>query len=628
VVATGLLVTGGCAKYNTFYNAQKAFADAERAREDALEKGEDVERATTAQKQNYQRAIAKAQKILDEYPGHSLTDDALFVQGKAYHRLGSYRMAIRKLDLLFVNFPQSPFTEEGLYVQAVNYLMLGDAERSQDLLDTLERQFPESRFQSEALRASGDSAYALRDWEEAVAAFRLFLDRHPDAEDWDDSSQRLAESLWELDRFDEAIPVLERIIAGSALADRVFRARLLLARCLVRTGDQARVEAMLPELKTEAEIYSKQGDVVLVEAENLIAREDVGSAQAMLENMPAEQLSRDVKPVRADMLGYSYLSGGSLEIEDLEKARDYFQEAIPGGELLEDPDGTRLLLDTIRDYLAAAGQLPDAQPDRAARLRLSQANALLFGFDRPRAAFELYAAVAADTAADSTVASRALYGAMLVQDQYLGHPDSASIYRDELKARYPGSPQAYQVSAGVDADLLEFLLAQEEAAMRAAGRDSALAAAGGELAAAMDGGGALGLRRQLVYLQRRPNLRYSPPAAAVEALELRRRDLAQARQDVRNAVTPQAAPAETLGFREPPARSVPPGSVQGAPVDSLSSRSIVPAPADSLVPPAIVPAPADSQTVPRTAPAPVDSASVEREPTEPPQKEKPKRWDL
>ena len=88
-------------------------------------------------KQDYQQAIKKAQKILDEYPGHSLTDDALFLQGKSYQRIASYRMSIRKLDLLFTNFPQTPYLEESIFLQAVNYLMLGDAGRSQDLLDRL-----------------------------------------------------------------------------------------------------------------------------------------------------------------------------------------------------------------------------------------------------------------------------------------------------------------------------------------------------------------------------------------------------------------------------------------------------------------------------------------------------------
>jgi len=607
MLAVGALGAAGCAKYNTFYNAEKAFAEAERAREEALKAGEDPGRAATAQKQNYQRAIAKAQKLLDEYPGHSLTDDALFLQGKAYNRLASYRMSIRQLDLMFANFPQTPFLEEGVFLQAVNYLMLGDAGHSQDLLDRLERQFPDSRFQSEALRASGDNAYALRNWEDAVAAYERFLTRYPKAQDWDSSSQRLAEALWELERYAEAIPVLERIVDESPLADRVFRARLLLARCLVRTGEQAEVEGMLPGLKTEAEIYGKPGEVALVEAENLAARGDVAAALALLEGLAEDQLSREVKPLRADMIARFYLAQPGLETTNLEKARDSFQQAVGGGELIEEPEDSRILLDTIKEYLAADSQLPDAQPDRAARLRLLQANALLFGFERPRAAFELYAAVAADTAAASTVAPRALYGAMLVQDAYLENPDSAAVFRDQLAARYPDSPQAYQATAGADADLLAFLLAQEEAALRVVRRDSLAGESGGDLAFPPPQSIDSGLRRRQVYLQRRPPVIYPPPETALAALDQRRAaDLARTPEDRGVAVPLAAATGETLSFDQSDVRPMVADSVASAFGDTTAASA---APADTIAP----------------APAPVDTVAP---PPPEPKKEKPRQWDF
>jgi len=159
----------------------------------------------------------------------------------------------------------------------------------------------------------------------------------------------------------------------------------------------------------------------------------------LLEDLPEEWLTREVKPRWADLLGYAYLASDELDIETLEKARDYFQQTTGGSQLLEDPDRTQRLFSTIRDYLAATNQLPDAQPDRAARLRLTQANALLFGFDRPDQAYDLFVQVAADTAADTTLVPRALYGAMLLQETHFGQPDSAAHYAQLLQDGYPDS---------------------------------------------------------------------------------------------------------------------------------------------------------------------------------------------
>lgn len=527
VAVLGLLVllAAGCAKYNTYYNAKSAFDDAEYAREEAIKNGTDAATASRGQRQKYMIAVDKAKKLLRDYPGHGLTDDALFLLGKSYQRMASYRESIRRLEQLFINFPSTEYLEEATFLQAVNYLALGNAARSQEYLDRLATQFPESEFQSEALRSSGDNAYALEDWEDAVNAYTRFLDRFPDAEDWDDSTLRLGEALWELERYDEASQILQGVVERSSMADRVFRARLLDAQCRVRLGQFDQVDDLVGEIKSEAQIYEQTGDVTLVEARNLMAQGDREGGMALLQGMPEEQLSRDVKPVRADLLGYAFLEQGELE-----EARDQFQQAVGGGDLLDDPDGTRLLLDTIKDFLAAEGQLPDAAPDRAASLRLVKANALLFGFERPQEALELYAAVAADTAADSTVAPRALYGAMLVHEHWLEQPDSARTYRDELQQRFPASAHTYQAEAGASADLLAYLLQRDEARLAEARADSSLDTT------ELGGGpgrlqpGDTGLRRRLVYLQRRPHLAYPPPEAALLALERERRERAAANE--------------------------------------------------------------------------------------------------
>ena len=213
LAAVGLLMMGGCSpRWNTLYNANQAFKRAEQARDEAIREGRDVAQAVQSQRQNYMQAVEKAQKALDMFPGHSASDEALFLQGKSHHRLASYRMSIRQFDLLFTNFPRTKFMEESLFLQAINYLMINDAARSQTMLDLLERQFPDSRFQADALRASGDNAFALQDWEGAALVLTRYLERYPRAEGWDLGSLQLAEALWELDRCGEVGPVLQRVI--------------------------------------------------------------------------------------------------------------------------------------------------------------------------------------------------------------------------------------------------------------------------------------------------------------------------------------------------------------------------------------------------------------------------------
>jgi len=528
-----ILFLVGCAKYNTFYNAKRSFDSAENIRDEAIRKHQDPPKPAGTQKGDYDNAIRKAQKILDEYPGHGLTDDALFLQAKSYYRLESYRMSIRKFDLLFTNFPQTPYLEEALYLTAMDYLLIGALDRSQEYLDRLAKVYPESKYQAETRKVSGDNSFLMEDWATAAENYRGYLELDADIEERDRIGLKLAECYWEMEDYVSAAEVLLEVSDNTSSADLGFRAKLLRARVHVRMGDFEVADLLLRELRDLASIYASQGEVLLVEAESLVAQGKGDEASPLLESMPTEWETPIVKARAADLLGYLYLDRG-----DWEEARTKFQTALLKRDELEDADRTRRLNDYLRDYLAADAALPDAQSDRVPGLKLLQANAMLFGFGHPAVAADLYMQAAADTAADSTVAARALFGAYLTYDQYLDKPDSASIFAAELEERYPESPQAFEVQSGHRSNLLGYLLAMQEVQQqdRFANLSEEERAA---LEEESDFSGSLaedihslpGIRRRMVFLSRRPNILFEPPERAVEAAQLRQaRNLEEAVQ--------------------------------------------------------------------------------------------------
>ena len=531
-----LLVLAGCAKYNTFYNARRAFDDAEHVREEAIKNHQDPPEPAGAQLQDYQEAIHKAQKILDDYPGHSLTDDALFLQAKAHNRLSSFRQSIKKLDLLFLNFPASEYMEEAIYIQALNYLMIGAVDRSQEFLDQLAREYPDSKFQSETLKVSGDNAYALEDWEGAARSYELYLQEHRQDANADRIGVKLAECYWELEEYQKASEFLRMVQENTTSQELAFRARLLLARVHVRLGDFEVVEALARELEEEAEVYSAEGEVVLIQAESLVAQGRGEEAAPLIESMPADWGTPKVKARAADILGYLYMQRG-----DLEAASAQFRTAVGGRDQLDDYNRTRRLDENLKDYLNAETALVDARPERVPRLKLLQANAMLFGFNRPGEAARLFATAGVDSAADSLLAPRGLYGAVVVYRDYLDQPDSATYYGDLLVDRFPESPQAFEYQSGPEGDLLSYLLARQDSLQAAH-----LASLSPEELADLEKvdfldtgarGGAgkvqLGVRRRMVYLSRRPNLLFEPPEGAVEAA--RERHEARLKQEVESA---------------------------------------------------------------------------------------------
>jgi TolA-binding protein len=493
VLACVLFLVTGCAKYNTYYNAKRAFDSAEHERDEAIKQHKDPPKPTGQQKTNYETAARKAQKILDEYPGHSLTDDALFLQGKAYYRLESYRMSIRKFELLFQNFPATPYLEEALYLQALNYLLIGAVDRSQDFLDLLANQFPDSDYQAETLKVSGDNAYTLEKWRAAADSYQEYLDRFPGDFDRDRIGLKLAECYWELREYDPAATVLQEVSNSTSSNEMAFRARLLRARVHVRIGDYEVSDLLLDELEKEAEIYRSQGEVQLTRAEGLVAQDKGEQASPLLENMPAEWETPEVKARAAEILGNLYLERGELE-----EARKKFQDALRRKDALEDLNRCRILNQTLSDYLAAEQALPDAKADRVPRLKLLQANSMLFGFERPGEAARLY----------------------------------VEIYAGQLTERYPDSPQAYEVRTGQEGDLLGFLLARQASQQQERYADLSpeelieLNTITGleESVGTGRSRGLEGVRRRLVYLARRDNILVNPSPELIQAATSRQPD--------------------------------------------------------------------------------------------------------
>lgn len=624
-MALALLASAGCAKYNTFFNAKKAFDNAERVREDALRRNEDPPKPAGAQKTDYETAIAKAQKLLDDYPGHSLSDDALFLRAKAYYRLESYRMSIRQFDLLFQNFPATEYLEESLYLQALNYLLIGALDRSRDYLGQLERAFPESRFQSEVSRVSGDNSYALEDWETAREAYSQYLGLGDKARDRDRVGLKLAECLWELERYAEADTVLADMLERVAPGELAFRAELLRGRVLVRAGDPEAADDLLGGLDQAAAFYKAEGELALARAEVLVARGEAEDAATLLQSMPAEWLTPVVKARVADLLGYRFLAR-----QEYVEAHEQFKIALGQRDKLEDPDRTRSLNDQLKEYLAAETDLAAAKGDRVPRLKLLQANAMLFGFDRPARAADLYGEAAADSAADSLVAARALYGLWLAHGTRLDNPDTAQAIADQLVARFPGSAQAREVGAPDGGTLMDFLLVERAVVQErnyASLSDDERRKLEEETATSVDAGesgrpgGGLAVRRRMIYLARREPLVFPPPEVIVPVGGARRESAAATAATALPGAPPGpgqglAAPAPGTEGDAAAGSAVPDGAGSGA----EPAPQVQPAPPGSA-PPGPVPAAGEPQGSPEPA------KQEEAEEPKKPARERDPNWD-
>ena len=450
-----LLTLASCVRFNTYYNANKAYKDAELIRQDREKLGEDVAQPTGAQVQLYQRAVKKCQLLMENYPGSGLTDEALFLMAKSYHRIASYRMSISKFELLFTNFPANNNEEESLYLQAMNYLFIGDVVGSNSYLTKLSNRFPDSEYQAEAHRVAGENSFAMEDWESAQTSLLAYLEYDNSPEKTASAELKLAECYWELYEYQNAADILRSVQDSEAKPADIYSAKLLLGRCLVKLEKYDEVDQMLSGLSDEASMFEAGGLVLLLEAENLAAQQKWDDAAPMIENMPAEWNTGEVGTRGSELMGDIYFKQWRLE-----EALEQYRGAARNSTLLDNPDRTKSRKDVLDRYLAADQRLDTANPDQVPALKLVQANSMLFGMVRPDLALPLYKEVASADSIDTSAAVRGLYGIIITHRDYLDQPDSASVAIDTLLVRYPDSSQAFSLQQK-NGTLFSYLKSQE-----------------------------------------------------------------------------------------------------------------------------------------------------------------------
>lgn len=356
-LVAGILLLGGCAYYNAFYNAKKAYSEGEALGKDIDPK----DRPSGAQRPKYATAIAKCRIVLDEYPDSKYVDDALFLMGKCQFRLREYRKAIRNFDNVLTNFPNSKFTEEALFLKSVAHLTLGEEQISLDTMKRLREKFPESKYAAEALFQLGDIFASKEEYERALTYYREFIEKFPKHKERQRVLFDIAQIELKLQRYDDAEKTLAEVAKDKKKEhlDRVIEAKLLRAEALNELGRSEEAAELLSSIEEQAALFGKRGDSLLLKGriELSLGNEDEGMTilQQVIAEFPKSPLETQARYIIATY----YLEAKGPEEK---KVADELQAAVDDGLKGDFADKTRDLKIKIDRYQKLARQLekPDS----------------------------------------------------------------------------------------------------------------------------------------------------------------------------------------------------------------------------------------------------------------------------
>ncbi len=122
-----LLLALSCAYFNTFYNAEKYFKEAEKLYEERGATNPEVTK-------KYRKVIEKCSKVLDRYPESRYIDDALYLMAIAYMRLGEKQKAKRKFGELFTFYPNTKYRDRALLDYASLLISLGEYDSARSVI--------------------------------------------------------------------------------------------------------------------------------------------------------------------------------------------------------------------------------------------------------------------------------------------------------------------------------------------------------------------------------------------------------------------------------------------------------------------------------------------------------------
>ncbi|MBC8205471.1 tetratricopeptide repeat protein [bacterium] len=154
----------GCAYYNTFYNAKKSYRKAEKENKDNT-----TGRLNT---QNYQKAIDTAAKVPEFYPNSKYIDDALFLMGKCYYKIGQYPKAQRKFEELISNYPNADFLEEVKLYLGLSLIKNNTKDRADEVLTSLANLSEDEDIRVKARSALGELLLSEKKYSQAAALYK------------------------------------------------------------------------------------------------------------------------------------------------------------------------------------------------------------------------------------------------------------------------------------------------------------------------------------------------------------------------------------------------------------------------------------------------------------------------
>ncbi|MER3523053.1 MAG: hypothetical protein C4326_03055 [Ignavibacteria bacterium] len=306
------------AYFNTFYNAQKAFNEAEAdvlgtsSPQTVVQRTErpylapfDVPPQTKAK---FSTAIEKCSKLLQYHPDSKLVDDALLMIGKSYYYQNDLQAAQRKFNELLTSYPESDLALEAKLLLAQTHYRNNDLTTAMAVAAALLEEAQargEDAITAETARLIAHVHRQSKNYAEALRHFTIAARLGATAEDRATAYRRIAEMHIELKEYKQAAEAFAKAEDEGATFISKYRGLIGRARMLSKLGRHEESLAMLEEMVKNNNFREFFGEISLEIGNVYRDQQDYASAEQQYRYV-------DTAYARTDVAANAYYQLGRL----------------------------------------------------------------------------------------------------------------------------------------------------------------------------------------------------------------------------------------------------------------------------------------------------------------------------
>lgn len=333
ILVAGLLIGStniGCVYFNTFYNAKKDFNRGEKKRLNSKGRGRSYQG-------DYNRAIIRALKVVENHPNSKWYDDALFVLAASYYHTEQYRKAERRFREILANYGDSKFARDSYLYLAQSKLQQDDVADAMEIFAEVFAGDYDRSYRAQAAMALGSYYFEDRNYTEALSYLMAVRDSLGTPLERKNSQVFIADGWFIQYQFSEALGAYLQILGMDPDLDEKYHAIYRAAICSYRLQRIYDGFDYLQTLLDDEVYFDSAGVLKLTMAEGYEYDDDLEMAEVMYREVTEDETNR-IKASQANyQLGliYQYDYDDLIEAKklydktvELNRSSDYGQDAL------------------------------------------------------------------------------------------------------------------------------------------------------------------------------------------------------------------------------------------------------------------------------------------------------------